>query len=112
MGETIISGLVFGAVALFMIGIGVSQLKSKDPVGFYSGEKPPKKEQLSDVKAWNRKHGRMWIVYGICIACSWVCSAPIWDSVFCVIPLLTGTLVPVVVMILYHHHLIKTYFIQ
>ena len=64
MAGMIISGVTFGLAALIMIGIGISQLKSRNPVGFYTGEKPPKKEQLSDVNAWNRKHGTMWIVYG------------------------------------------------
>ena len=49
MAGTIISGVIFCIVAMIMLGIGVSQLKSKEPVGFYTGEKPPKAEQLSDV---------------------------------------------------------------
>ena len=32
----IISAVVFGFVALIMLGIGISQLKSKDPVGLYT----------------------------------------------------------------------------
>ncbi len=36
MAGTIISAVVFGFVALIMLGIGISQLKSKDPVGFYT----------------------------------------------------------------------------
>ena len=59
MAGIIISGVVFGFVALIMFGIGISQLKSKDPVGFYTGEKPPEKERLSDVNAWNKKHGML-----------------------------------------------------
>lgn len=112
MIETIISGVVFGIVALIMLGIGISQLKSKDPVGFYSGEKPPQKEQLSDVNAWNKKHGRMWVIYGICIICSWVCSSFMGDSIFSAIPMFAGLLIPVIIMIFYHHKLVKAYFIK
>ncbi len=75
MAGTIISGVIFCIVAMVMLGIGVSQLKSKEPVGFYTGEKPPKVDQLSDVNSWNKKHGVMWIIYGICIIGSWICSA-------------------------------------
>lgn len=50
--------------ALTLIGIGVLQVRSKEPVGFYSGVKPPEKDQLRDVEAWNKKHGTMWILYG------------------------------------------------
>ena len=53
--ENIIGFVIYALVALFMMGIGIVQLKSKDPVGFYSGEKPPKAENITDVKAWNKK---------------------------------------------------------
>ena len=112
MTGTIISGVIYGIVALIMFGIGISQLKSKDPVGFYSGEKNPKAEQLSDVNAWNKKHGIMWVIYGVCIVCTWICSAIIGDSIFSVIPMIAGILVPVIIMIIYHHKLVKKYFIK
>lgn len=42
MTGTIISGVIFCIVAMIMLGIGVSQLKSKEPVGFIQ-EKTPRK---------------------------------------------------------------------
>ena len=42
MAGTIISGVIFCIVAMIMLGIGVSQLKSKEPVGFIQ-EKNPRK---------------------------------------------------------------------
>ena len=113
MAGTIISGVIFLVVALIIFGIGISQLRSKEPVGFYTGEKPPKAEQLSDVNAWNKKHGIMWIVYGICIICSWACSAFIGgNSIYSVIPLCIGTLIPIPVMAFLHHKLVKMYCIK
>lgn len=32
------------------------QLKSKKPVGFYSGEKTPSEDEISDMYMWNKKH--------------------------------------------------------
>ena len=61
MAGTIISGVIFCIVAMIMLGIGVSQLKSKEPVGFYTGEKPPKVDQLSDVNSCNVDH--LWHLY-------------------------------------------------
>lgn len=55
---------IYFLTALLMISIGVSQLKSQEPVGFYSGEKPPNKDELTDVISWNKKHGTMWVLYG------------------------------------------------
>lgn len=46
MAEYIISLVSFCIVALIMIGIGVSQVKSKKPVGFYAGQELPKEEQF------------------------------------------------------------------
>lgn len=112
MAGTIISGVIFCVVALIMLGIGISQLMSKIPVGFYTGEKPPKMEQLSDVCAWNKKHGMMWIIYGVCIICSWICSVYIGgDSIYSVIPLCIGMLHPILVMVFFHHRLVKMYYI-
>ena len=112
MGGMIISGVIFGVTAFIMFGIGISQFLSKEPVGFYTGAKPPEKEWLSDVNAWNKKHGIMWIIYGFCIACSWIYSAFIGDSLYTVIPLMGGTLLPIVFMIIYHHNLVKKYYIK
>ena len=42
MAGTIISGVFFCIVAMIMLGIGVSQLKSKEPFGFIQ-EKNPRK---------------------------------------------------------------------
>ena len=101
--------LIFLLTAVMMTGIGISQVKSKEPVGFYSGEKPPCAEELTDVEAWNKKHGWMWITYGILIMLSWCAGAVIGDSVYCVIPYCGGLIVPIVGMIWYHGKLIKKY---
>ena len=112
MAEIVISGIIFAICALFMFGIGITQLKSKEPVGFYSGEEPPSKEQITDVKAWNIKHGIMWIIYGFCIVVSWLCGLIIGNSIYILIPYLIGLLVPIIFMIMYHHKLIRMYFIK
>lgn len=92
-----------------MIGIGISQFRSSSPVGFYSGEKPPKEDELTNVQAWNQKHGMMWLVYGIIILFSYAAGYIIGDSILCLIPLLGGLIVPIIVMIWYHHKLIRIY---
>jgi hypothetical protein len=60
---TIFNCLIYGITAIIIFGVGICKLKSKEPVAFYSGETPPKREQLTDVNAWNKKHGMMWIIY-------------------------------------------------
>lgn len=112
MPAMIISGVIYGLAALFMIGIGISQVKSQKPVTFYTGEKPPAAEELSDVRQWNLKHGIMWIAYGVIIILSWGCGCLLGGGTISVLPLIAGITLPLVVMIWYHHRLIKRYKIK
>lgn len=63
--ELIITICILVICSIPMIVIGAVQYRSREPVGFWSGKKPPKKEEVSDIKAYNRKHGLMWILYGV-----------------------------------------------
>ena len=110
MGSTVASGVIFGFCALLMFGIGIFQMKSKKPVGFYSGVKAPDEEEISDVKAWNKKHGTMWILYGICILLACVCGLITGNSLLLLIPYLIGLLLPIPFMALYHRKLEKKYY--
>lgn len=108
--ETIIFLAIYILVALLMLCIGISQQRSKMPVGFYTGEKPPTEQELSDVPSWNKKHGAMWILYGIVIAISGAVGALVGiSSAWCVVPLIGGVIVPIVLMIWYHHQLLRKY---
>ncbi|MGN0131199.1 MAG: hypothetical protein ACI4AA_02025 [Lachnospiraceae bacterium] len=107
--EDVIGLVIYLAVAVFMIGIGISQLKSKTPVGFYSGEKPPGEDEISDVKAWNKKHGLMWLVYGAIIMVSYGIGVMVGDTIWCVFPMCGGVIIPLPVMIRYHNKLVKIY---
>lgn len=109
MVEIILTLVIYGIVSLIMVGIGISQLRSTKPVGFYSGEKAPREDEIKDVKAWNKKHGMMWLIYGIIIMISWLIGSVIGDSIFCVIPLCGGILLPVIIMIWYHNKLTRLY---
>ena len=109
--EIIFGLVIYLVVAAVMLGIGISQYRSTKPVAFYSGEKPPKESELSDVLMWNKKHGKMWIGYGIVIMASYVLGIPLiaMDSVWCVVPMCGGVVLPLPVMIRYHHKLIREY---
>ena len=56
--------VIMSIVAFVMVIIGVYQFEKKNvPVGFYNVIDPPKKEEISDVEQWNKKHGIIWIVF-------------------------------------------------
>ena len=107
--ENVFGFVIYLMVAMFMAGIGIFQLKSKSPVGFYSGEKPPREDELTDVKAWNKKHGLMWVLFSVIILISYGIGAMMGDTVWCVIPMCGGIIIPIPIMIWYHHKLMKTY---
>lgn len=106
----IICFVIFLLVALIMTTIGAAQIRSQTPVAFYSGEKPFEEKELSDVSMWNKKHGLMWISYGITILLSYVVGTfVVANSVWYVIFIVGGTILPIFVMIWYHHRLIRLY---
>ena len=110
MAEYIISLVIFLLVTVVMIIIGVSQIRSEKPVGFYTGEKPPREDELSDVVAWNKKHGYMWVVYGFIIIGSFVMVSFIKSETIAMVLLLSGIIGVLPIMMLYHSHLKKKYY--
>ena len=108
MAETVFGLGIFAAAALVMIGIGAVQRRSRTPVGFYSGEEPPQTEELTDPAAWNRRHGNMWIGYGVVILLSYLAGIAA-DGLWSVVLACGGVVLPLGVMIWYHHRLCERY---
>lgn len=101
--------IIYSLVGLFIIGIGIMQIKSKSPVGFYTGEEPPKLNEVADVISWNKKHGIMWLIYGCVIIISFIIGMLIQDDSFILIPMLGGIIAPLLIMVLQHHRLKNKY---
>ncbi len=62
-------GTIFFLVISFLVSmifviLGIVQYKSKTPVTINTGEKPPREDELTDMKEWNHRHGRNFIIYG------------------------------------------------
>jgi len=109
MADIILPAFIYSYVALIMIAIVIMQYKSKKPTGFYTGELPPKAEQLTDVTAWNHRHGMMWMIYGIAIIVSFLAGLLIPHEVISILLPIVIILGALPVMILYHHKLKKNY---
>ena len=101
--------VIYGLCALLMIGIGIASWRGEKPAGFYSGVEPPKAEELTDLKAWNRKHGLMWIVYGAVLLLSGIVGSRMAETPFGLIPILGGALLPLPFMVFYHERLSRVY---
>ncbi len=108
VGATIIMGISLGFCALVMIVIGVRQMKSETPVGFYTGARAIKPEEITDIPAWNRKHGIMWIVVGSLFVAVWVVGL-FADGMVSLILMIAVTVLCIPGLLLYHHLLTKRY---
>lgn len=63
MGEIIVMVIVNGICALVFIALGLYALRKERPMHFWAGT-TVKSEEISDVKAYNKANGVMWIAYG------------------------------------------------
>lgn len=106
----IIAFAIISIVALVMVMIGIYQMKEKDvPVGFYNVIDPPKKEEISDIIAWNKQHGLLWISYGICIEAGYWLGYVMPIEVLEMFFMMGGVIIPLPFMIMRHHRLEKRY---
>lgn len=66
-------------LSVVFIGLGISQLLRKKPVGGGILEAPPRRECVTDLKAWNQKHGILWIGYGVVLSGSFLLLTVVKD---------------------------------
>lgn len=104
--------MIMVPVGLIMICIGYHQYRSEKPATFWSGETPPDPEKVRDIRAWNHKHGSMWMIYGLIIIAGWYISSCMGDVPEAAIPLIGGVVVPLPLMVLRHKLLEKKYIIR
>lgn len=108
--EMIIGLVIITFVAGVMVVIGLCQLLKKDePVGFYNVIEPPRKEEISDVIQWNKKHGIIWIVYGICIELGFWLAYLMPNEILEMVFMMGGILIPLPFMVIRHRMLEKEY---
>ena len=64
MGHSIAWLVIMIPICLLMTGLGVFAMRREKPMWFFSGTKV-KPEEITDVPAYNRANGIMWIVYAL-----------------------------------------------
>ena len=110
MIEYIFSFVIYSLIALLLIAIGIGQIKSKAPVGFYTHEQAPRKQNITDVEEWNKKHGWIWISYGIALIGGHLFCFLIKDAITAYVLLIAVTIVPLPIAMWYHAQLKKKYY--
>ena len=58
----LIGFIIWSIVSAMMLGIGIWLYRSEEPVGFFTGVKPP---EVKDVKKYNHAVGILWFVYAV-----------------------------------------------
>ena len=58
----IIGFIIWSLVCIVLFGIGIWSYRSRDPVGFWTGSKPPR---VKDVTKYNHAVGILWLVYAV-----------------------------------------------
>lgn len=66
-------------------------------------------EEITDVKAWNLRHGIMWIIYGVLIIAGYFIGYFVGNVYFEVAVLIVFDVWPIILMMVYHSHLCKKY---
>ncbi|MFA9378677.1 MAG: hypothetical protein ACERKZ_18325 [Lachnotalea sp.] len=56
---------IFGIVGLIFIINGISDRFCKKPVGIYHNLRTPSSDQISDVKAYNKAVGNLYLLYAL-----------------------------------------------
>lgn len=73
MGENIVLLVSIIPVVVIFLGIGIYSFKNNIPMHFWSGTIVEAKE-ITEIKAYNKAVGTMWIVYGLLYFISWIIS--------------------------------------
>ena len=60
-----IAFIIWTVVSLIFLGIAISTLRAKEPVGFYTFVKAPQPEEMKDIKKYNRAVGILWLIFAV-----------------------------------------------
>ena len=109
--EEIITLVIICFCAFPFFILGITQYKSRKPAGFWAGKDAPGEDQIRDVEAYNKKHGRMWIIYGAGLILAFFLGKGIGNDWGMAAALIIEVIGGLFLMIWYHNRLDKKYYI-
>lgn len=104
--ETFIWLFITVSVALLFAGIGIFAIRRKKPMWFWSGSEVSEYE-LTDVKAYNKANGIMWLVFSLIYWISAILG--LWQIEAAGVLLFLGTVAGVPVLIVIYGKIYKKY---
>lgn len=93
--EAILMGLIGLICAVAFTALGVHAFLAKKPVSFWAGSKIDP-EQVTDIAAYNRANGKMWLLYSIPFWIAGIAGAcndlsPAASYIFLIVLILAGS---------------------
>ena len=100
MGEFIILSIPILLTSAIFIAIGVYSIRKKTPMHFWSGT-TVKSEEITDVKAYNRANGIMWISYGVTYIIGLLLSTVFGSKIGTIITIFSSSIGLILLIIIY-----------
>ena len=102
MGEAVGFAAIALMCAAVFIGIGIFSIKKKTPMHFWSGT-TVKSEEISDVRAYNKENGVMWITYGATYVLAAILALLFGSKMGAILVTLSCTLGLIILIVVYGH---------
>ena len=98
--------LIMAPCSALLTGIGIFAWRRKQPMWFWSGS-TVKEEEISDVRAYNRANGIMWIAFSLIF---WICTAiGIWNTKAAGIMMMAGCAAGIPLLIVAYRKIYRKY---
>lgn len=106
MGESILFTIIAWACGAIFIGLGIYSIRKKTPMHFWAGT-TVKSNEITNIRAYNKANGIMWITYGSTFVLAGVFSLlnMAIGTMFFIIAGIAGTFV----LILVYNHIYNKY---
>lgn len=106
MGESILFTIIAWACGAIFIGLGIYSIRKKTPMHFWAGT-TVKSNEITNIRAYNKANGIMWISYGSTFVLAGVFSLlnMAIGTMFFIIAGIAGTFV----LILVYNHIYNKY---
>lgn len=59
----LIAFIIWSLIAIFFVVFGIITRKAEKPMGIWANAEPPKENEITDVKKYNKAVSKLWFVY-------------------------------------------------
>ena len=109
MGSSIVWLVIMIPICLLFVGLGIYAIRREKPMWFWSGTEV-KPEEITDVRAYNRANGIVWIVYSLVY---WISTAVgLVNMKIGGLMLVVGSVGGSIVLMIAYHRILEKYSVK